>query len=123
MRWVISLLALANFSVYLWGTLRPYNDHSIEFAPLEVGVIRLIEEPAADGVIPKGLESPASITESEEFLSTLVFDDAGRSSTNSGQACGELVWFKETACLWCNLVVVNCCKWHHCSRLLWCCCN
>lgn len=95
MRWFVSILALANFSVYLWGALRPNEDRGIEFAPLEIGVIRLLGESTANDSVTIGLEGQASSVESAEFLSALALDDADRASATSGQACGEIVWFKD----------------------------
>jgi len=95
-RWIISLLALANFAVYLWGTLRPHNNRGVEFTPLDVGVIRLIGESPDQGVvIPKDLSGPANASEDLVFLSAVAFVDDRHSGKNTGRACGELVWFKD----------------------------
>ena len=96
MRWIISLLALANFSVYLWGTLRPDNNRGVEIAPLDVGVIRLLgESPNRGAVIPKGLRSPTNASESQGLLRAVAFVDGWGSGKKKGWACGELVWFKD----------------------------
>ena len=96
MRWIISLLALANFSVYLWGTLRPDINRGVEFTPLDVGVIRLLgESPDQGAVTPERLKNPPKFRESQSFISTVAFVDDRRTGTNKGRACGELVWFKD----------------------------
>lgn len=97
MRWVIALLLLVNFSVYLWGTLRPRDYRSVEYAPLEIGVIRLVGEAAGSGAESSGVIGPVNAGESDKFLESLAFDDVELAKTNKRQACGELLWFKDSA--------------------------